>query len=70
MPGTFMSRFHPSGKKDDAHISYQFNVILREPPGQRINLMNHGAEFALRDDANGLAEFLDKPLLDHTVDSD
>ena len=48
------------------YLSYQFNIVLAGPPGQRINLMDHTARSALMEDAKRLAEFLSVPLLDHT----
>ncbi len=63
------SHFESGQEAGDSYVSYQLNVILREPPGQRINLMDHGVEYDLRADAKRLAEFLNKPLLDHTADS-
>jgi len=45
---------------------YELNLILVDPLDERFCLMSHGATGAARDDAVRLAEFLGKPLLDHT----
>ena len=42
----------------------ELNVVLAEPPGERINLMSHGSEVRLRQDGAALADFLGVPLLD------
>ena len=43
--------------------------ILQRPPGERLNLMAHGDEAAVKADARKLAEFLGRPLLDHSQPS-
>ena len=55
-----------SGKADDSHISYQLNVVLSDPPGHRINLMDHPDKSKVTGDAGRLAEFLNVPLFDCT----
>jgi len=45
---------------------YQLNLVLSDPPGDRFCLMSHAAAEAVRADGAELAEFLHKPLLDHS----
>ncbi len=51
---------------DQDHEAFQLNLVLAKPPGRRIELVTHGNERALRQDAQQLAQFLRVPLLDHT----
>lgn len=46
--------------------SFELNLVLVEPPGQRICLMSRRTDRTLRRDAEQLAQFLGVPLLDHT----
>lgn len=48
------------------YVAYQLNLILRQPVGERLPLMCHADEPSLKADARHLAEFLDRPLLDHS----
>lgn len=48
------------------YITYELNLILTRPEGERLTLTSHAGESRVRDDARRLAEFLEKPLLDHT----
>jgi len=58
---------HVMGAGDAASFTaFELNLILSDPPGERLGLFSHGAEPALRSDARLLAEFLDKPIVDHT----
>jgi len=50
----------------EAFTAYQLNLVFRDPPGERLHLMSHNDEASLRTDARRLAEFLGKPLLDHS----
>ena len=50
-------------------VYLELNLVLREPAGERLNLTCHGDRKNLRADAKKLAEFLDRPLLDHTEQS-
>lgn len=50
-------------------VYFELNLVLREPAGERLNLACHADEKNLRADAGKLAEFLDRPLLDHTEPS-
>ena len=50
---------------EGAYTSYELNVILRQPPGERITLLSHARQDSVRADAHQLAEFLDRPLVDH-----
>jgi|GEM_PF-6177307 len=46
--------------------TFELNLVLSSPPGQRAHLISHAKEQDLRDDARQLAQFLKVPLLDHT----
>jgi hypothetical protein len=52
----------PGQEKDDYA---EFNVILREPPGKRLNITSNTRESILRPQAEKFAEFVGKPLIDH-----
>lgn len=45
-----------------SYYSYELNLVLKN--GKRINVVDHGNEGKLRDDADTLAAFLDKPIWD------
>ncbi|KKN73732.1 hypothetical protein LCGC14_0397780 [marine sediment metagenome] len=45
---------------------WQVNLVLSHRPGERIAVMTHSAKDNIFEDAERLAHFLDKPLLDHT----
>ena len=47
-----------------SYYSYELNLVLKD--GKRINVVDHGNEGKLRDDANTLAAFLAKPVWDAT----
>ena len=51
---------------DPSYVSFELNIVLREPAGERLNLISHADEQALRADAKRLAVFVDRPLLDHS----
>jgi hypothetical protein len=53
-----------SGQKS-SYMTYEINLVTIDPAGERINLMSHGKQSAVRTDAAQLAEFLAAPLLDH-----
>ncbi len=44
------------------YFSYELNVVLKD--GRRIHVVDHGDETRLREDAELLAAFLDKPIWD------
>jgi hypothetical protein len=46
--------------------SYELNIVLNDPPGERFRIMNHGKSDLFWQDAYDLAEFLDKPIWDCT----
>jgi len=48
-------------------VFYEINLVLTEPPGERLTLMAHSHEAQIRSNARRLAEFLNVPLLDHTI---
>ena len=50
------------------YVAFELNLILTDPPGERISLTCHANSEALQRDATDLAEFLGVPLLDHTGD--
>lgn len=47
---------------DSSFCSYELNLVLHD--GRRINVVDHGNRNALRQDADTLAAFLEKPLWD------
>ena len=49
------------------YTAYQANLVLNQPPGERITLMAHSREQQVRADARRLAEFIGVPLLDHSI---
>ena len=53
---------------DGGYQSHELNLVLNDPPGERINVMCHGNSDCFGDDAFGLAEFLDKPIWDPEVE--
>ncbi len=46
--------------------TFELNLVLLSPTGQRVHLISHSKEDDLRNDAHQLAEFLKVPLIDHT----
>lgn len=56
-----LSEYCRGGKKR-SYYSYELNLVLRN--GRRINVMDHGDCKKLREDAQTLSEFLDKPVWD------
>ena len=48
-----------SGDKS-SYYSYELNIVLEN--GKRINVIDHGKQNKLKEDANKLSEFLDKPI--------
>jgi hypothetical protein len=53
-------------RDDPGYTTYELNLILTEPAGERLKLTSHADESRVRADAQRLAHFLEKPLLDHT----
>jgi len=51
---------------DSSYYSYELNLVLNDPPGERFLVMAHGKSGLFWDDACELAEFLDKPIWDCT----
>ena len=45
----------------------EVNLVLRRPPGERVNMLNDPDKEAAAADARRFAEFLGVPLLDHTT---
>jgi len=45
-----------------SYYSYEINIVLED--GRRINVVDHGNEARIREDAQTLAEFLDRPVWD------
>ena len=45
-----------------SHYSFELNIVLKD--GSRINVVDHGNQKKLRDDATALSEFLGKPVWD------
>ncbi len=52
---------HCQGQKS-SYYSYELNLILKD--GKRINVVDHGNRRKLREDAETLSQFLDRPLWD------
>ena len=50
---------------DRYFVTYEINLVLSDPPGERICLMSHGNKKAILRDAQITADFLRQPLLDH-----
>jgi hypothetical protein len=48
-------------------IVNEINLVLSQPPGERLTLMAHYNEKQIRADAQRLAEFMNVPLLDHSI---
>lgn len=48
-----------------SYYSYELNLVLDD--GSRMNVIDHGNQSQLRDDAHALAAFLDKPVWDATA---
>jgi len=47
-----------------SYYSYELNLILKN--GSRLNVIDHGDIYKIRDDANVLSQFLGKPVWDST----
>jgi len=47
---------------DNSYRSYELNLVLKN--GRRINVVDHGNEIKLREDARTLARFIEKPVWD------
>ncbi|MBN1554384.1 MAG: hypothetical protein JXA11_06540 [Phycisphaerae bacterium] len=47
---------------------HQINLVTADPPGERFCLISHGKKNAIRNDARQIAEFLHRPLLDHSFE--
>lgn len=45
-----------------SYYSYELNLILDD--GSRVNVMDHGSQSSIREDANKLSEYLDVPVFD------
>ena len=57
-------REYCSGSKGGGYYSYELNLVLDD--GSRVNVVDHGNQTKLRDDAFTLAGFLGKPIWDVT----
>ena len=55
------------GSDMGGYTTFEMNLVFAESETQRLNLVSHANETALREDARRLADFLGKPVLDHTV---
>jgi hypothetical protein len=53
-----------SGSKGSSYYSYELNLVLND--AGRINVVDHGSIKKLREDADRLAQFLDRPVWDAT----
>jgi len=52
--------------KNSVLDSYELNLVLKDPSGERIHITNQTTERPLREDAHKFSEFLGTPLVDHT----
>ena len=48
-----------------SYITYELNLVLHEPPGQRWPVISHNGVAAQQADGRRLAEMLDVPFVDH-----
>lgn len=48
-----------------SYRTYELNVVLTDPPGERVNVTSHASYRSLHEDAESLAAFFSVPLLDH-----
>jgi hypothetical protein len=55
-----------SGSECSGYTAYELNIAFAGGEPQRINLLSHADERGIRKDAELLAEFLGKPVFDHT----
>ena len=53
--------------EDGGGFLYEANLVLAEPPGERIHMLIHPSEGQVRSDAAEFAHFLAVPLLDHSI---
>lgn len=58
-----------SSSDGPGYYSYEVNLVLDDPPGERFHVMDTGHRQACLDDARKLAELLDRPLWDQTARS-
>ena len=61
---------YQSGGEAPAYMVYQINLVFAGPGDDRLNLTSHAGEKQVRAEAEVLAGFLGKPLLDHTLKDD
>ncbi|MCI0499407.1 MAG: hypothetical protein L0Y36_06980 [Planctomycetales bacterium] len=52
------------GGSKGSYTTFELNLVLNKPAGERISLVNHSKGISLLEDARQLAEFLKLPLLD------
>lgn len=53
------------GSEGDRFTAYEMNLLLTDPLGERIHLMSHGERSGIESDAKQVAEFLNRPILNH-----
>ncbi|MBN1942188.1 MAG: hypothetical protein JW849_02735 [Phycisphaerae bacterium] len=51
--------------QNGSYTAYQINLVLSEPPGERIYFLSHGNKKAILHDAQQVADFLSRPVLEH-----
>jgi len=56
----------PDYSETRPYMTWEINLVLSSPSGQRVHIISHAKEKALREEARQLADFLRVPLLDHT----
>lgn len=47
---------------ESTYYSYELDLVLREPQGQRVNVMDHGKGTRVQHEAEQLAELLGVPV--------
>jgi len=57
------------GGPNCSFTTFELNLVLSSPAGERVQIISHGAERDLKNDASRLADFLRVPLLDHSADA-
>ena len=61
-------RGHSSFGRKRGYQWHQLNLVFHDPPGKRVPLMTQVGAKAVRADAEALAEFLDRPVLEHSAE--
>ncbi len=54
------------GGEGPPYVVWEINLVMNHPPGERIGLVAHADKIQIRSEAHRFAEFIGKPLLDHS----